>query len=264
MNQVSGNSAGGDKHVLVSVVVPVLNDARLRYAIESVLSQTCTPAPELIVVDAGSTDDTLNVIAEYRDRISVLVQEPDQGIFDGINKGNRLASGDVIAFLGSDDRYADTSVLEDVTSLFADEELDICYGDVVYVDENENLVRYWKTNRYSFLKLCFGWQTPHPGTFIRKQVFDCIGPFDTSYPITADYDFFARLFVQHRFKEKYFQRTIAKLALGGSSSSFVKGSIEVARAIWRLRLYGAFLAPLFKPARKLLQHRSVLHSSSIR
>lgn len=252
MNQTPSGSADG-KRITVSVVVPVLNEVRLRHAIESVLSQVYAPRPELVVVDGGSTDRTLDVIAEYRDRISILVQEPDGGIFDGINKGNRLASGDVIAFLGADDRYVDPWALSDAMKPFADDRLDICYGDAVFVNGDGRIVRQWKTGRCSSFKLCSGWQPPHAGVFMRRRVVERFGPFDTNYPISADYCFFLQVMTDDQIKAKYIGRTIAKIASGGTSSAFVKGNVEVARMIWRRRLFGACLAPLLKPARKLLQ-----------
>ncbi len=254
LNQTPSARANHGNRVTVSVVVPVLNEVRLRLAIESILSQTYEPRPELVVVDGGSTDRTLDVIAEYRDRISVLIQEPDQGIFDAINKGNRIASGDVIAFLGANDRYADPWVIKDAMKRFAEEQLDACYGDVVYVDSDNKVIRSWKAGNRSSLKLYTGWQLPHPGVFMRRQVIDQYGPYNTAYPIAADYEFFLRVMMQHHIKTTYIERTIAKVAPGGLSSSFVKGNMEVARMIWRRRLYGAFLVPLLKPARKLLQY----------
>ncbi len=246
--------ADGRRRPTVSVVVPVLNDARLRHAIDSVLAQTYRPAPELVVVDGGSTDEaTLNVLAKYRSRISVLVRGPDGGIFEGINKGNRRAGGEVIGFLGADDRYADPKAIEDAMALFDDESLDACYGDAVYVDGDDNVVRYWRTETHSLLKLYCGWQPPHPATFIRRGVFDRYGGFKTEYRICADYEFFLRVMLKHRINAKYLHRTIAKMAPGGTSSAFVRGNIEVVGMPWRLGLYGALFVPFLKPARKVPQ-----------
>ena len=254
MSQPRSGGADVPRRPTVSVVVPVLNEARLPHALDSVLAQTYRPAPELIVVDGGSTDRaTLDAIAEYRDHISVLVQGPDRGIFDGINKGNDRASGDVIGFLGADDRYGDPGALAAAMVHFDDEAVDACYGDVVYVDGDGNVVRYWKTKSHSPLKMYCGWHPPHPATFIRRRVFDRYGGFNIEYRISADYEFFLRIMLKHRIKAKYIRRTIAKVAPGGTSAAFVKGNIEVVRMPWRLGVYGAFLVPFLKPARKVPQ-----------
>lgn len=248
----SHNSAPGGRRPTVSVVVPVLNDVRLRRALDSVLAQTY-PAVQLVVVDGGSTDGTEDVLAEYGDRISVLVQGPDDGIFDAINRGIQDSDGDVVAFLGADDRYVDSRVLEDVMKPLDDPALDACYGDAVFVDDADQVVRYWQTGEHSSWKLYCGWHPPHPATFVRKEVFDRYGYFTTAYRRAADYEFFLRVMLKHRINAKYLPRTIAEVAPGGSSSAFVRGNIEVIPMPWRLGLYGAFLVPLLKPARKLPQ-----------
>lgn len=253
MSESRSSLPDGRPQPTVSVVVPVLNEVRLRRALDSVLAQTYRPAPQLIVVDGGSTDGTVDVLAEYGDRISLLLQGSDGGIFDAINKGTQRATGNVVAFLGADDRYADSRILEDVMPFFEDRALEACYGDVVFVDEGDQVVRYWQTQEHSRFKLYCGWQPPHSATFIRKEVFDRYGYFATRYPRAADYEFFLRVMLKHQINAKYVPRTIAKLAPGGASSAFVRSNIEVLPMPWRLGLYGAFLVPFLKPARKLSQ-----------
>ena len=128
----------------ISIAIPVLNDVRVGRALDSVLSQQHEHELEVIVVDAGSTDGTLEVVERYRGRIAVLVSEPDRGIYDGMNKGIGLATGDVVGILNADDRYSDPLVLRDVMDAFSSEDIDACYGDLVYTNEAGKMVRYWK------------------------------------------------------------------------------------------------------------------------
>ncbi len=120
----------------ISIVTPVLNDTRVVCAVDSILSQSHHQL-ELIVVDGGSTDGTLEILEGYRGHITTLISEPDNGIYDAMNKGIRHATGDVVGILNADDRYADPFVLRDAVAVFADEETDACYGDLIYVDDDE-------------------------------------------------------------------------------------------------------------------------------
>ena len=117
----------------ISIITPVFNDPRVSRALDSILAQRHDHELELVVVDAGSTDGTMEILATYSDRISTLISEPDDGIYDGMNKGIRRATGDVVGILNADDRYADNLVLHDVMEAFEDNETDACYGDLVYV-----------------------------------------------------------------------------------------------------------------------------------
>lgn len=135
-----------------SVVTPVLNDPRVGRAVDSILAQEYEPAPQVIVVDGGSTDETLDVLAAYGDRIEVT-SEPDQGLYDAMNKGIRRARNDMVAILNADDRYVDPQVLRDVAGVV--EEADACYANLVYADRTGKVVRYWRPGRHlKALKAC--------------------------------------------------------------------------------------------------------------
>lgn len=253
LNELHDTVPVGRRLPSVSVVIPVLNDVRLRRALDSVLAQTYRPAPQVVVVDGGSTDGTVDVLREYDDRISMLLQGPDNGIYDAMNKGIQSTDGDVIAFMGADDCYADSRVLDDIMRPFEDHTLDACYGDAVFVSASGNVMRYWQTGEHSPFKLYCGWQPPHPATFVRKEVFLRHGCFNIDYPRSADYEFFLRVMLKHRINARYLPRTIAKIAPGGFSSAFFRTNMELIPMPWRLGLYGAFLVPLLKPGRKLPQ-----------
>ena len=246
--------------MIISVVLPVFNDIRVGRALDSILSQQHGHKLDLVVVDAGSTDATMDVIRKYEDRIAVLISEPDKGIFDGINKGIGMTSGtsnDVVHFLSADDQYSDPFVIRDVMDSFGDESIDACYGDQVYTNESGKVVRYWKAGEYRRFKLYYGWLPPHMTFFVRKRVYDRYGMFDLRYPIAADQDLMLRLLHRYRINVRYIDRVLVNMAPGGNSggslATIVKANLEVARA-WRNNgLRGGLMVPILKPARKILQ-----------
>ena len=246
----------------ISIITPVFNDTRVGRALDSLLSQRHEHDLELIVVDAESTDRTMQVLERYRDSITTLISEPDNGIYDGMNKGIRHATGDVVGILNADDRYADESALRDVAGAFSDDEIEACYGNLVYVNHNDDIVRYWKTGDAGLRKWYWGWMPPHPTFFVRRSVYDEYGGFNLGFPIAADYELMLRLFVRHRISVRYLDRVLVRMALGGESngsiSNIIKANSEVARA-WRLNgLRGGYLVPFLKPASKIFQFAPLL------
>ena len=235
----------------------MFNDPRVARALDSILSQRHEHELELIVVDAGSTDDTMKILEGYRDSVTTLISEPDEGIYDGMNKGVRLATGDVVGILNADDRYADEFVLRDVLETFSDSDTDACYGNLVYVNDNDEIVRYWKSGGHSAGKWYWGWMPPHPTFFVRRNMYEQYGVFDLGFPIAADYELMLRLLFKERVRVKYLDRVLVRMALGGASNgsipNIVKANQEVARAWRRNDLSGGFLVPLLKPASKVFQ-----------
>ena len=241
----------------ISVITPVFNDPRVARALDSILSQRHEHELELIVVDAGSTDDTMKILEGYRDSVTTLISEPDEGIYDGMNKGIRLATGDVVGILNADDRYADELVLRDVLDTFSDSDTDACYGNLLYVDDNDEVVRYWKSGSHSAAKWYWGWMPPHPTFFVRRGIYEEHGVFDLGFPIAADYELMLRLLFKERIRVKYLDRVLVRMAVGGASngsiSNIFKANQEVARAWRRNDLSGGFLVPFLKPASKVFQ-----------
>ena len=241
----------------ISIVTPVFNDRRVGRALDSILAQKHGHELELIVVDAGSTDGTMAVLERYRDRIDILISEPDDGIYDGMNKGIRRATGDVVGILNADDRYADDFVLRDVMDTFADGRADACYGNLVYVNEDDDVTRYWKSGEPNMAKWRWGWMPPHPTFFVRRRVYERHGGFDLEFPIAADYELMLRLFLKARIRVRYIDRVLVRMAMGGASngsiSNIIRANAEVARAWRRNHLRGGFLVPFLKPASKVFQ-----------
>lgn len=219
------------QELTISVVIPVYNDLRIYKALESVLWQRNCKI-ELIVMDGGSKQPTLDVINRYREHIDIFVSEPDKGIFDAINKGIQRATGDVIIALGADDRFDHPDVFAQVTKLMVEQpQLDGCFGDMVLVNDEDKVVRYWRNSDYHPLKLYFGWICPHFTLFLRRPVYEKCGLFNqTEYPITADFDFIMRILVKYKVKLGRIDDVLLRMTLGGNSNKslqkVIKGNLE--------------------------------------
>lgn len=242
----------------ISIITPVYNDPRLRSSLESIQSQEGIAKPEIVVVDGGSSDETVDVIDEFRGIIDVLVREPDDGLYDAMNKGIRHASGEIIGILNADDRYQDKYVLRDVLSRMGDTGAKTCYGDLVYVNDDDEPVRYWDSGAYDPKQMYYGWMPPHPTFFVRREVYDKHGLFDTEYGIAADYDLMLRFLLKHDVSTTYLDRTIVRMALGGKSNSsisnIIKSNWEVAKSWRKHGLTGGPIVCFLKPLRKVPQY----------
>lgn len=215
----------------VSIITSVYNNEKtIEDAIKSVLSQTY-PNIEYIVVDGASKDNTVSVIKKYEDKISTFVSEKDKGIYDGLNKGVSLATGDVIAFLHSDDIYADENIISEVVEHFKSTNTNSIYADLVYVDKEDTskIFRYWKSGEYSFKKLCNGWMPPHPTFFVKKEFYDKYGKFDLDFGIAADYDFMLRMLGKYKITTSYLPKILYKMRVGGASNRSLKNIIQKSR-----------------------------------
>jgi glycosyltransferase len=215
----------------VSIITSVWNNKNtIEDAIKSVLSQNYSDI-EYIVVDGASSDGTVEVIKKHEDKISIFVSEKDKGIYDGLNKGVELATGDIIGFLHSDDIYADKNIISEVVEAFEKNNTDSIYGDLVYVDKEDTnkVFRYWKSGDYSFKKLTNGWMPPHPTFFVKKEFYDRYGKFDLSFGIAADYDFMLRMLGKYKITTSYLPKVLYKMRVGGASNRTIKNIIQKSR-----------------------------------
>jgi len=203
----------------ISVVTAVYNRAStIAEALHSSLSQQY-PAVERVVIDGGSADGTVEVVRALGERIDTFISEADHGIYDALNKGVDVATGDVVGFLHADDLFNDDTVLSRVAAAMADPSVSAVYGDLVYVskDRPEQVVRDWRAGEYSPAKLRRGWMPPHPTLYVRRSVFDSVGAFDTSLRIAADYDWMLRLLLAgHRVA--YIPHVQVRMRTGGASN----------------------------------------------
>lgn len=242
-----------------SIITVVFNGARtISDTIESILNQDYEKI-EHVIVDGGSTDGTIDIVKSYGDKIAVFLSEPDEGLYDAMNKGIKLASGDIIATLNSDDFYADSGVVRRMMEHIAADDLDAAYGDLEYIDGEikDKVVRYWKSRSYrsgSFLK---GWVPPHPTFFCRKEVFEKHGYFRTDMPIAADFELMLRFIEKHKIRVGYLPETIVKMRTGGKANTVkgvLTGNLHDILKAFRVNGYGFPLRfVLYKPFGKIKQ-----------
>ena len=242
----------------ISIITSVYNNQEtIAEAMDSVLSQTYTDI-EYIIIDGGSTDDTVNIIKSYQNRIAVFISEPDKGIYDGLNKGIKLATGDVIGFLHSDDLYENNTVIEKVAKAFMASEIDSVYGDLTYVNKSDptKVIRYWKSGEFTLKKLGRGWMPPHPTFFVKRDIYQQRGQFDTSFKIAADYDLMLRFLGKYKISTDYIPNVLIKMRVGGESNKSLKNvirkSTEDLQAM-RNNNIGGFLSLIFKNLSKIKQ-----------
>ena len=177
---------------------------------------------EYIVVDGGSKDKTLEIINENNDIISNWVSEPDKGIYDAMNKGIKMSTGEFVAILNSDDVYYDNNVVSKVVNHFTENNCDIVYGNLNYVEQYnlEKIVRKWRCNEYKevFLK---GWHPAHPSFFVRKKLYENFG-FDLDFKIAADFEIMFRFMEIHKMNSSYLNQVLVKMRTGGESNQSLK------------------------------------------
>ncbi|AFV97993.1 hypothetical protein B649_08405 [Candidatus Sulfuricurvum sp. RIFRC-1] len=218
----------------ISIITSVYNNHdTIAEAIESVLSQTYDNI-EYIIVDGGSSDGTVDIVRSYGERITKFVSEPDKGIYDGLNKGVSLSSGDVVAFLHSDDIYSDERVVEYIVEFFLSKGSDGVYGDLIYTPKNDTskVLRYWKSQPFEMKMLKLGWMPAHPTLFLKRSIYEKFGEFDLSFKIAADYDFMLRV-LSGGTKVSYIPRVLYKMRIGGESNKSIRNIIRKSREDWR-------------------------------
>lgn len=205
----------------VSVITVTFNsEDYISNAVDSVLGQSYENI-EYIVIDGESTDKTVNILQSYEGRISKFISEKDTGIYDAMNKGISLASGDVVGILNSDDFYIDEFVIEKVVKEF-EKKIDCLYADLVYV-RSKNLskvVRYYDSSHFSPLRFAYGWMPAHPTFFVKKDIYNKHGVFRTDLKIAADFDLMVRFLYTHNLVCSYMKEPIIKMRVGGVSTSF--------------------------------------------
>lgn len=219
----------------ISVVTAVFNrDQTIGEAIESVTRQTY-PNVEHVIQDGGSTDGTLAEIESVIGPNTLLETASDGGIYDGINKGILRATGDIIGLMHSDDLFASDDILSRVAEAMSDPEVDGVYGDLDYVaaDDVSQVIRRWRSGVYDAGKLRRGWMPPHPTLYLRREVFDRLGGYDTSYHIAADYDAMLRYLSKGAIRLSYIPEVFVKMRVGGESNRSISKVIKKSREDYR-------------------------------
>lgn len=206
--------------------------------IESTLlsvAQQTFPDVEHVVIDGGSNDGTKDVISSHGDRISRFVSEPDHGIYDAMNKGVALATGDVIGFLNADDSYASENVLARVAEIMERYQLDALFGDVAfYRPENPGrIVRRYSSAHFRPGRIAWGWMPAHPALFVKREIFQNAGPFRTDYRIAGDFEFVARVFGKQSLRFRYLPEVLVKMRMGGVSTGGWRNTLVLNREVLR-------------------------------
>lgn len=236
----------------ITVITVCYNSARtIEATLASIAAQTFKDI-EHIVIDGGSTDQTLAVIEQWSAHEIRLVSEPDKGIYHAMNKGLALATGEVVGFLNADDLYADPSVLGQVAGVFNEENVDACFADLVYVDKQDidAVVRYWKSSSFSKGAFSSGWCPAHPTFYARRSVFNRFGVFDESYKLAADAELLMRFLECGQISSFYVPRVWVKMRLGGKTNrnmlNIVKQNLEILRALEKHGLQSSVLSFAWK------------------
>lgn len=242
----------------ISIITATYNSAAtVKDTLISVGRQTYTNY-EHIIIDGLSSDHTLDIVAKYP-HVSRTVSEKDKGIYDAMNKGIALATGEVIGILNSDDIYANNEVLYKVARAFEDPSVQALYADLQYVKENDlnKVVRHWKSGEFNSHNFFYGWMPPHPTFFVRKELYDEIGVFNTSFRSSADYELMLRFLVAYNVKAVYLPEVTVKMRTGGMSNASWKNRWRANREdrrAWSVNgLTPYFFTIPLKPFRKISQ-----------
>lgn len=245
-----------------SLVTVTYNSAQtLRDTLASVLSQTCQNI-EYIIVDGLSKDDTVEIIKEYEPQFSgrmKWVSEKDCGLYDAMNKGFRMATGDIIGIINSDDLISDPEAIEKVMRCFeVDNSVDAVYADLYYVvqDDTSKIVRHWKSGKQrSFTK---GWHPAHPTFYVRREVYQKYGLFDLDFKFAADFELMLRLIDKEHIKLHYLPEPLVRMRLGGTTSKNLsnirKGNLECINAFKKNGIKVSTLYPLYRLLPKIKQY----------
>jgi len=251
----------GETDMKVSIITAVYNRVdTVSNAIESVLGQTYTDI-EYIIIDGMSNDGTDRVVSQYSHRISHVVREKDRGIYDALNKGLRLASGELIGFLHADDFFSDCNVVSRIAQEFQrDSQLMGVYGDLDYVDSKNpsRLVRRWISGAYDVRKFRYGWMPPHPTVYLRKACYDAHGVFREDLGSAADYELMLRMLFFAKIPMVYIPETLVCMRTGGASNASILNRLKANRQDARAWNVNGARPPIglrfLKPLRKLSQY----------
>jgi glycosyltransferase involved in cell wall biosynthesis len=243
----------------VSIITICYNRAAtMEKAIQSVLHQDHKDI-EYIVIDGNSKDGTQAVIEKYRDQIAHYISEPDNGMYDAINKGLALATGNIVGLLHSDDEFYNNQAISKIVSAFqSSHDIEGVYGDGIYIsnDEEEKLIRNRIGGEFSLRKIKNGWLPLHPTVYIKRSLLEKYGLYDLKFKIASDTEFLLRYLYKYKIKIGYVNAYIIKMRMGGLSTSSNR-AIEVLKEdykIYKFHGLSALKAVILKKSKTLIQY----------
>lgn len=213
--------------VKVSIITIVYNNKwTIKDAINSVQNQNYHDI-EHVIVDGGSTDGTIEIIEASLNHNTRFISGKDNGLYDALNKGIRLATGDIIGILHSDDTFNGNDVISEIVKAFQQNDSDSIYGDLVYVNriKSEKIIRNWVSGAFSKKKFEMGWMPPHPTFYVKKNVFEAYGLYDTDFKSAADYELMLRYLYKHNISTHYIPKTLVRMRVGGESNKSIKNRL---------------------------------------
>jgi glycosyltransferase involved in cell wall biosynthesis len=244
--------------IRVSLITVTYNaESTIERCIRSVIAQNYQNI-EYIVIDGASTESTLQIINRYAQNIKIIISEPDKGMYDALNKGIKLATGDIVGILNADDYFASDDILTDVAKVFMRSNTDVLYGNLDFVDVNETIIRKWRTRAYKRGDFDWGWMPAHPTFYCRKSLFNSFGVYSLEHGTAADYELMLRFMHKTEVNAYFLDKVMVKMQCGGMSNKNPVSRIKAWRFDLKAMRNNGIIFPLIalimKPLRKMGQH----------
>ena len=242
----------------ISIVTVTFNAERtIKRCIQSVINQSFKNL-EYIIIDGNSNDKTVEIINTYKKHLQFFISEPDEGIYDAINKGIKAATGDVVGLLNADDFFTSENILNAVSEAFIRQNFDIVYGDLDYINSREKVVRRWRSGKYFPGMFNWGWMPPHPAFYCKRALFDKFGYYSLDYGTAADYELMVRFMHKNKLNVFYLNEVMVKMTVGGASNKELTNRVKAWQFDLKAMRKNGILFPVltlfFKPVRKIVQY----------
>lgn len=217
-----------------SIITVCYNSANtIRETLDSLFSQNYENV-EFILVDGSSNDETMDIVKDYESNFDIIISEPDNGMYDALNKGISVASGEIIGLLNSDDLYSNNNILNLIANKFNDDpQLDAIIGDIAFVNKSNKIIRHCSANKWNISKFKFGNMPPHPSFYCKKSCYNKYGYYNTSFKIAGDFELLLRFFYINKIKYTYISMIMVNMKSGGLSTSGIKSTLTINNEILR-------------------------------
>lgn len=244
----------------ISIITVCFNSEKtLEKTINSVLSQNYKNI-EYIIIDGGSEDSSLKIIDKYKDNITTIISEKDNGIYDGINKGIQKATGDVISLIHSNDMFVDENVISKIVNFFkSNSDFNIILADLAFKKklEDKKITRYYSAKNFRPWMLRIGYSPPHLSAFFKTDIFKKVGLYKANFRIAGDFDFFVKCFLKHKLKFIYLEECLIFMNTGGKSGknflSYLISSKEINQSLKSNNIYSNIFITFLRFPFKLIQ-----------